>query len=144
MNKTTKQPIAKHKVTRRKLLLALCALPPALGGAYFLNKTMNNAKQVDNLKRFLLQALQEELPYLDLKQATTDLFYEEIKNNFYLFRPLNQLYADPLSKHHQKNIAKTFLLSTDFFYKEQPTAVQYLGINSPYQRPCQNPFADLS
>jgi hypothetical protein len=98
--------------------------------------------------------LRRQLPYVAIDQQTLDVFYRDLSRFSDRFESLliveNRLRMypnllksnkpDPIVKYYSTNLGREFLLSTSFFYDKK---MQYIGIYSPYTRPCQNPFAVL-
>jgi hypothetical protein len=98
--------------------------------------------------------LRRQLPYVAIDQQTIDVFYRDlirfsdrfeslliVENRLRMYPNLSQSNRpDPIVKYYSTNLSREFLLSTSFFYDKK---LRYLGIYSPYTRPCQNPFAVL-
>jgi len=105
-------------------------------------------------KKLLSIILRRQLPYVAIDQQTLEVFYRDLSRFSDRFESLlivedrlrmypNLLQSnkpDPIVKYYSTNLGREFLLSTSFFYDKK---LRYLGIYSPYTRPCQNPFAVL-
>jgi hypothetical protein len=142
-------------LTRRRFLLSLAAAGAALGGIYFSRKnTRGDVARIVPRIVLLQNVLQWELPYAVIEQQTLESFYHDLRQDDSLFRSLLEVEKrlrknprllqagnpPPAVKFYSANLATAFLLSTSFFYDRE---MRYLGLYSPYKRPCQNPFANL-
>lgn len=98
--------------------------------------------QVDeaDIKKFA-QDLQENQLNLFL---TKQLSWKGMFSPLYTYTPL--LDSTEVIEVFGDEVAKLFLLSTDFFWRNPNEAqhVKYVGFYSPYLRPCTNPFAKLA
>ena len=153
-------------LSRRKFLLSLTAVSAMLSGLVLFakksrsanpNEVGNGAKSVggDPARIILLKViLQRQLPYVVIDQQTLETFYQDLSQSKDRFeslliveerlreypRLLHDNMPDPIIRFYGTNLAREFLLSTSYFYDKK---MRYLGLYSPYTRPCQNPFAKL-
>lgn len=146
----------KFNLHRRGFLLSLAAAGVALGGVYFFGKNTRSEAGRDTPRIIFLQSiLQQELPYVVIEQQTVESFYHDLDQDDFLFISILKM-EELLGKNPQllqqnkkvaairfygENLATGFLLSTSYF---DDGKMRYLGSYSPYKRPCQNPFANLS
>ncbi|WP_353571552.1 hypothetical protein [Candidatus Albibeggiatoa sp. nov. BB20] len=141
------------KISRRQFLL---------GGLLFTVSTAakqyRDARQ-HRIQKTIIAVFHKRLSQLawihdDIIQFTAD-FMQHPRNQAYLHKinSLSYLYPvyaysslleiTPLAKkirNFEETIVTRFLLSTDFFYHNNPKKVNYLHYYDPHNRPCSNPL----
>jgi hypothetical protein len=151
-------------ISRRKFLSSLAAVTAIISGVMPFAKNAVSANLAGDIGgainsgipsgriTLLKHVLQWQLPYVVIDQQTLEVFYRDLSRSEDRFeslliveqrmrdseRVLQLNKSDPYVKFYGTNLAREFLLSTSYFYDKK---LRYLGVYSPYTRPCQNPFA---
>ena len=148
----TTKPQSSRRRFLKKALLVTAAIPMAGLGAFLIKQ---KKPQV-----FIADVLKKKLSYLQVSEQTIQTFTQAYMQHYLGDKPgatglvmLLISFADWLAKvpgldeklsELEETIARDFLLATDFFQHgaQVNREVNFIGIHSPFTRPCAHPFSN--
>ncbi|MCV6638378.1 hypothetical protein [Candidatus Albibeggiatoa sp. nov. NOAA] len=141
------------RISRRTFLLSGTVAIAGASTYYF------NARQ-SRIQKTIVAVFHKRLSQLawthdDVMQFTQD-FMQHPRNRAYLQKINTLSYFYPVYaysavlemsflakkiRNFEETICTRFLLSTDFFYHNNPNQIKYLAYYDPHKRPCSNPLS---
>jgi hypothetical protein len=137
----------------KKALLTVAAVPVLGATVYWIKQR--------SPQDYFLVVIRQQLPYLQFSEEMVAQFTQDYLQHHakqlgisesavqFLSSFEDWLKVIPLLKQQlgelEQQVARDFLLSTDFFQQgaDVGSPVQYLGVYSPYLRPCAHPFMNF-
>lgn len=107
-----------------------------------------------SIKKAAVGIIMQELNYLKLEKEGVEQFVEDHYKKHYINDSLTSqlkiksfyyLHVKPDNSYLVFELVNNYLLSSDFFINkmDESKPVKYMGLYSPYTKPCFNPFSKL-